>query len=137
MLAWGVHFRGREGEEVMKKRLLPLMLLAGGSLFAAPHVSIGIGIGAPAYYPPAPVVVNARPPCPGPGYSWVDGYWANGGWIAGYWAPPVNAYYAAPGYYLHGRDWDRDEHRWRDRDGDHDRRRDHDRGRQYGNGFRR
>jgi hypothetical protein len=121
----------------MKKRLLPLMLLAGGSLFAAPHVSIGIGIGAPAYYPPAPVVVNARPPCPGPGYSWVDGYWANGGWIAGYWAPPVNAYYAAPGYYRHDRDWDRDDHRGRDRDGDHDRDRDHDRGREYGNGFRR
>ena len=68
----------------MKKRLLPLMLLAGGSLFAAPHVSVGIGIGAPAYYPPAPVVVNSRPPCPGPGYTWVDGYWANGGWTAGY-----------------------------------------------------
>src|SRR5579871_6259819 len=100
----------------MKKRLLPLMLLAGGSLFAAPRVSVGIGIGAPAYYPPPPPVVNSRPPCPGPGYTWVDGYWANGGWIAGYWAPPYNPY-VAPGYYGH----DRDDYRWRDRDGDHDR----------------
>lgn len=70
----------------MKKALLGMMLLAGTagtSLFAAPHVSIGIGFGAP-----APVAV-VRPPCPGPGYSWVDGYYANSGWVAGYWAPPV------------------------------------------------
>ncbi len=25
------------------------------------------------------------PPCPGPGYVWVDGYMANGYWIPGYW----------------------------------------------------
>ena len=129
----------------MKKRLLPLMLLAGGSLFAETHFSIGVGLGAPAYYPPAPVVVDSRPPCPGPGYSWVDGYWTNGGWNAGYWAPPYNSYYAAPAYpvYRHGRDWDRDRDRgWardrdHNRDRDHDRDRDHNRGLSYGNGFRR
>ena len=118
----------------MKTRLLPLMLLAGGSLFAAPHVSIGIGLGAPAYYPPAPpVVVDSRPPCPGPGYSWVNGYWANGAWTAGYWAAPYNAY-VAPRYpeFRH----DRDDH-FRDRDRGHDGDRDHDRGRASGNGFRR
>jgi hypothetical protein len=31
----------------MKTKLLALALLAGGSLFAAPHVSVGIGIGVP------------------------------------------------------------------------------------------
>lgn len=67
----------------MKKALAVMMLLTGG-LFAAPHISVGIGIGAPA------PVVTVRPPCPGFGYSWVDGYYApNGGWVAGYWAPPA------------------------------------------------
>jgi len=66
------------------KKMIATMMLLGGGLFAAPRISVGIGFGAP-----APVVV-ARPACPGPGYTWVDGYYApNGGWIAGYWAPPV------------------------------------------------
>jgi hypothetical protein len=25
------------------------------------------------------------PPCPGPGYIWVNGYMANGYWVPGYW----------------------------------------------------
>jgi hypothetical protein len=25
------------------------------------------------------------PPCPGPGYSWVAGYYANGFWVPGRW----------------------------------------------------
>ncbi len=67
----------------MKKAMLMTMLLAGG-LFAAPRVTVGIGIGVP-----APVAV-VRPVCPGPGYAWVDGYYApNGVWVAGYWAPPA------------------------------------------------
>jgi hypothetical protein len=67
----------------MKKAMAVMMLLAGG-LFAAPRVTFGIGFGAP-----APVAV-VRPVCPGPGYSWVDGYYApNGGWMSGYWAPPA------------------------------------------------
>lgn len=74
----------------MKKAVLAMMLMAGG-LFAAPRVSVGIGFGAL-----APVAV-ARPACPGPGYTWVDGYYAsNGGWVAGYWAPP--AVMVAPHY---------------------------------------
>jgi hypothetical protein len=84
----------------MKSKLFALMLLAGGSLFAETHFSIGVGIGAPAYYQqPAAVVVAGRPPCPGPGYEWTEGYYApNGGWVAGYWAAP--RYYApARGYY--------------------------------------
>ena len=67
----------------MKKAIAVMMLLAGG-LFAAPRVMVGIGFGAP-----APVAVT-RPVCPGRGYSWVDGYYAqNGVWVAGYWTPPA------------------------------------------------
>jgi hypothetical protein len=76
----------------MKKTMAVMMLLAGG-LVAAPHVSVGIGFGVP-----APVAV-VRPICPGPGYSWVNGYYAPGGaFIAGYWAPPVGVRFA-PRYY--------------------------------------
>src|SRR5262249_33590859 len=120
----------------MKKKLLPLMLLAGGSVFASTHFSIGVGVGAPAYVPPAAVAV--RPPCPGPGYTWVDGYnQPNRGWVAGYWAPPVNTYVAAVAT-NYGRGWDRDDHRFRDRDDrrGHDRD-DHDRGRGVVEGHRR
>ena len=67
----------------MKKGIATMMLLAGG-MFAAPHVAVRVGIGFP-----APVAV-VRPACPGPGYTWVDGYnGAGGAFVAGYWAPPV------------------------------------------------
>ena len=66
----------------MKKALLATIFLAAGSLMAAPRVAIGIGIGGPA--------AVVRPVCPGPGYTWVDGYYGpTGVWVAGYWAPPV------------------------------------------------
>jgi hypothetical protein len=106
----------------MKTKLLALALLAGGSLFAAPHVSVGIGIGVPGYYAPpavayAPAPVVVRPPYPGPDYNWVNGYWSSGVWIGGYWAPPYRGRYVAPRYYGPGyyspryygarRDWDR------------------------------
>jgi len=99
----------------MKKKLLPLMLLAGGSMFAATHFSVGVGVGTPGYYAPS-AAVAVRPPCPGPGYTWVDGYYEpNGAWTAGYWNPPVNAYVAPVAPY-YGRGWDRDDYRFRDRD---------------------
>ena len=67
----------------MKKAVAMMILLAGG-MFAAPAVRIGIGFGAPAR------VAVVRPVCPGPGYTWMDGYYApNGAFVAGYWAPPV------------------------------------------------
>lgn len=113
-----------------------MALLAGGAMFAAPRVAIGVSIGSPAPRAYASAYV-AQPPCPGPGYAWVDGYWSqNGGrrsWVAGYWQAP------------------RIEQRFNDRDNDRNRR-DHDRGRDsyreqdrsndrgrssFGNGFRR
>ena len=131
----------------MKTKLVLLAMLAGSSLFAETHFSIGIGIGTPGYYyapPPPPVVAYAPPPCPGPGYAWVEGYWYPRGsryfWRAGYWSRPpyVGGYWVAPRYYEHryypgywghrGRGVERWEHHGRDhgRHGD----RDHD-GRWY------
>jgi|SRR5579859_130086 len=119
----------------MKSKLFALMLLAGGSLFAESHFSVGVGFGAPGYYPrESAVVVAGRPPCPGPGYEWTEGYYApNGGWVAGYWAAPQTYYaprYVEPAYGYYGgsyyrRDWDRG------RDWDHDRRYDRGRGNEW------
>lgn len=76
----------------MKTKLVALLLLAGSSLFAETHFSIGIGLGGYGYAAP-PVVAYAQPPCPGPDYTWVDGYWDQAGpgrfWRDGYWAAPV------------------------------------------------
>jgi hypothetical protein len=97
----------------MKYKWLALMFLAGSSLFAAPRVYFGVGIGyapapVPMYVaPPAPVVAYA-PPAPGPGYTWIRGYWYPSGprwaWRAGYWSRPpyARAYWVGPRY-LHGR----------------------------------
>jgi hypothetical protein len=85
----------------MKPRLMALMLMAGGALFAQTRVAIGVQIGRP-----APVVVRApvadysyRPPFPGPGYVWIEGYYDEfGDWYEGYWALPpyAGAYWVAP-----------------------------------------
>jgi hypothetical protein len=84
----------------MKTKLLAVLLLAGSSLFAGPRISFGVGISSygPAYYapppppPPPPPIVAYAPPCPGPGYNWVAGFWYPVGprysWRAGYWARP-------------------------------------------------
>ena len=99
----------------MKTKLLALMLFAGSTMFAASHFYFGVNVGgygyAPApvvvYQPPPPVRYYAAPPCPGPGYAWVAGYWHPAGrgygWRAGYWArrPFAGAYWVAPRY--HGR----------------------------------
>jgi hypothetical protein len=54
----------------MKTKLLAMMLLAGGSMFAQTRFSAGVGFDqAPAAY------ASNIPPCPGPGYTWVNGYW--------------------------------------------------------------
>ncbi len=75
----------------MKTKLLAIMLLAGGSMFAETRVAIGIGFrghGAGFYQPP-PSYASRIPPCPGSDYTWVDGYWSqkrgHNTWLAGYW----------------------------------------------------
>ena len=89
----------------MKTRFLALMLLAGSSLFARTHVSIGIGVGGGYYYsPPPPPVVYYSPTYVRPGYTWVSGYYPAGprySWRAGYYArrPYARARWVAPRYY--------------------------------------
>jgi hypothetical protein len=65
----------RKEDKEMKKKILAGLLLAGGTMFAAPRVSFGINIGVPAPVVVAPPVVAAVPPCPGPGYVFLNGYW--------------------------------------------------------------
>jgi hypothetical protein len=88
----------------MKTKLLAMMLLAGGSMFAQTRISVGIGFGGhgAGFYQPPPSYASNIPPCPGPDYNWVDGYWSqNYGrntWIAGYWnrRPIRSGYQVAP-----------------------------------------
>jgi hypothetical protein len=54
----------------MKTKVLAIMLLAGGMAFAQSRFSVGIGFNqGPAVY------ASNIPPCPGPGYVWLNGYW--------------------------------------------------------------
>ena len=93
------------------------------------QVSLGIRIGPP----PAPRVIRARPPRPGPDFFWVDGYWYPAGgryrWHGGYWTRPPyeGARWIGPRYdggqfyegywegdrgrFEHHHDWDRDHDR--------------------------
>lgn len=154
----------------MKKALLALLFLGCGTLFAETHFSVGIGIGGYGpvydYAPPPPPEYYEQTPCPGDGYSWVDGYWSPSGgrffWRQGYWrAPAYFGYRGGRGYARgyaggngwHGgyehydrhdrdrREWGRDEHRGRERNEyRHEERRDrHEERRDHdeGNGWRR
>jgi len=78
----------------------------GATQAHAARIGFGVYVGGPAYVPP----------CPGPGYAWVAGYYANGYWVPGYW----NFIGAGPGVVIRGgygwnrgpayyhRGWDRD-----------------------------
>lgn len=99
----------------MKAKLLVLLLLAGGSVFAGSRFFFGVGVGGygpyPGYYaappPPPPPVVAYAPAYPGPGYSWIGGYYYPVGpryvYRPGYWARPpyAGAYWVGPRYYGH------------------------------------
>jgi hypothetical protein len=112
----------------MKTKLLAMMLLAGGSMFAQTRFSIGLGFGAQGagFYQAPPAYASNIPPCPGPGYTWIDGYWTNDygreNWVAGYWsAPPVlTGYQVGPRFDNHF--GDRDDRRFDNRFGDRDNR---------------
>src|SRR5690349_18074754 len=98
----------------MKTKLLAVLLLAGTSLFARTHVSIGIGVGGfypygyysapPVYYAPPPVYYAPAPAyyAPAPAYPyyapssvWISGSYYPAGprrvWRPGYWARPPYA----------------------------------------------
>ena len=94
----------------MKTKLLALLLLAGSTVFASPAVFFGVGFGGGGYAiaPPPPVpVVAYRPPCPGPEFAWVNGYYTpyygRYVWHTGYWARPpyMGARWYGPRYYGH------------------------------------
>jgi hypothetical protein len=76
--------------KMMKTKLLAVMLLAGGSMFAQTRFSVGVGFGGQGVglYQPPPSYASV-PPCPGPDYNWVNGYWSQdhgrNTWIAGFW----------------------------------------------------
>ena len=129
-LATFVHHGTRKDSDV-KKKLLALLFITVGGLFAA--VSVGIRIGPP----PPPRVVAVQPVRPGPEYTWVEGYWYPVGgryqWHNGYWTRPPygGARWIAPrhdgdrywdGYWEGDRGRFEHDHRW-DRDRDRDYRR--------------
>jgi hypothetical protein len=82
---------------------------------------------------PPPLRYERRPPIPGEGYTWVDGYWGVQGrryvWVPGRWQQPpfAGAYYSHPhydhyqkGWQYHEGHWDHEDH-GDHHDGDHDR----------------
>ena len=97
----------------MKTKLLALIFLAAASALAGPRFFVGFGY-APApvtvYAPPPAPLVAYAPPCPGPGYTYVRGYYYPVGprwvWRGGYWARPpyARSYWVGPRYH-HGRYW--------------------------------
>ena len=111
-LASRLLFWWRKEETEMKAKLIAGFLLAGSCLFAAPRITIGVGVGlgapVPAYGYYAPVPAYAAPayvppPAPGPGYTWVAGYWYGAGpnrvWRPGYWATPRTVYFGPRGHF--------------------------------------
>jgi WXXGXW repeat (2 copies) len=90
------------------------------SSVTAPAIAqIGIVIGRT----PPPLRYERRPPPPGAGFVWIDGYWgANGGryvWVPGRWDHPPYAggYWSHPhydryadGWHYHEGHWDREDH---------------------------
>jgi hypothetical protein len=112
----------------MKSWMLGVALVAGAAglgATSAQAAQFGIYVGSPAAY---------VPPSPGPGYVWVNGYYANGYYVAGRWN--FAGYYGDRDRYVgrdrddfyRGRDFDRhDRDSYRDHDGDRDRDRDRDR----------
>ena|SRR5579862_6668015 len=110
----------------MKSLMLGVAILAGAAGLGATNAHaarIGVYIGGPSVY---------VPPSPGPGYSWVAGYYDGGYWVPGRWAfagrVDRDDFYRRDfdrdRFYDRGRFYDRDDHR---RDFDRDRDRDHDR----------
>jgi hypothetical protein len=88
-----------------KTWMLGAAVLASTLGLAAPQAQaarIGIYVGGPVAY---------VPPCPGPGYFWTAGYYANGYWVPGRWAfrgvVAPNGFY---GHYDRGPVFDRDRH---------------------------
>jgi hypothetical protein len=101
-----------------------IMAVALAAVPASAQVSFGVRIGTP----PPPLRYENRPPMPGPGFVWAEGYYEpyNGAyrWHPGYWnrAPYAGASYVHPhwdhypdGWHMHEGYWaheDHDNHYW-------------------------
>ena len=93
----------------MAKWMLGAAVVAGGlGLAATPAKAAqwGVYVGGPAAY---------VPPCPGPGYQWVAGYYSDGYWVPGNWAFVGGGDrddYGYAGYYGDRDGWR--QHEWRE-----------------------
>src|ERR1700688_488981 len=100
------------------------LLLA--TAFTIPALAqIGIYVGSA----PPPMRYEERGPEPGPGYAWVDGYWAPHGrrhyeWVGGRWdgAPYEGAHWNHPHYDHYRQGWQMHEGHWDHEDHDRDHR---------------
>ena len=113
----------------MKSWMLGAALVAGSlgvGATAAQAAEWGVYVGGPTRY---------MPPCPGPGFVWMDGYMADGYWVPGRWEFRGAVEPRAFGYYEGRRDWDGDRGWGRERERAWDRGRDDDRGRGWGRGW--
>ncbi len=115
----------RDLEKTMKKIAVVLGGFGLAAAFAAPsfgQVGVGVYIGRT----PPPLRYETRPPMPGAGYAWTDGYWnwLNGGyvWVPGRWQQPpyAGAYWTHPHYDHYQQGWAMHEGHWDHEDhGDH------------------
>jgi hypothetical protein len=102
------------------KWMLAAALAVGGlGLTAAPAKAAQIGF----YVGSGPGYI---PPSPGPGYTWIAGYYNGGYWVPGRWAFAGNGFYRGRGFY---RGYYRDRDDWYRGRGHFDRGRAWDRGR--------
>jgi hypothetical protein len=99
----------------MPRLTLQLASFAAAGLLAAalsaPQALAQVGVGVYIGRTPPPLRYEARPPIPGPGYVWIDGFyepWQGGyRWHPGYWnRPPYEgAYWVHPHYDHYDRGW--------------------------------
>ena len=97
--------------------------LVAASLTAPAFAQVSVYLGTP-----PPLRYERRLPEPGPGYSWVPGYWGVRGnhyvWIPGHWEHPpyAGAYWTHPHYDRYNQGWRYHEGYWahEDHDDHHD-----------------
>jgi hypothetical protein len=102
----------------MKIKWMASLILAS-ALTAPAFARVGVYVGVA----PPPLRYEVRPPTPGPGYVWADGYWNWVGsryvWAPGVWRRPPypGAYWSHPhydhypnGWALHEGHWDHEDH---------------------------
>jgi hypothetical protein len=88
--------------------------LVVASLSAPAFAQVSVYLGAT----PPPLRYERRPPPPGEGFVWVNGYWGNDGrryvWVPGRWNRPpyAGAYYVHPHYDRYPNGWRMHEGYW-------------------------